>query len=126
MMHATSELLAVLVPLLLLASANEEPTLVLGVVNRSIELSAHLHLPHPVQETVWKFKSGNVMVKMAEVGNMKLLFYSNQFNNRIKTVKNGTTIVIEPLSLRDTGEYQAEIILTNKQIHRVSFKLTVY
>lgn len=115
-----------MVPVLLLASANEEPVLVFGLVNHSVELSAHLHLPFPVQETVWKFTSGSKTVKVAEASNNSLVAYSVQFKNRIRALRNGTTIIIQNLSLRDAGKYCAEIILTSKEVWRSSFILSVY
>ncbi|XP_056408671.1 SLAM family member 9-like isoform X2 [Hyla sarda] len=126
MLHATSELLSMMVPILLLAAAKQEPELVIGLVNSSIQLSTRLNLLLPVQETVWKFTSDSRTVKVAEVGSVSLLTYSEQFKNRIEAFRSGTSIVIQHLSLRDAGEYCAEIILASKEMRRSSFILTVY
>ncbi|XP_066428628.1 SLAM family member 5-like [Eleutherodactylus coqui] len=126
MLHMAPGLLSVTVPLLLLASANQEPVPVIGLVNRSVEMSTRLHLPLPVEETVWKFTSDNTVFKVAEIGNTSLLTYGDKFKDRIRGFNNGTTIIIRNLSLRDAGKYCAEITLTSKEILRFSFNLIVY
>ncbi|XP_069806957.1 CD48 antigen-like [Dendropsophus ebraccatus] len=129
MLHTTSAgymLLSMMVPIVLSASAKQEPVLVMGLVNHSVELSTRLHFPLPVQETIWKFTSVSKTVKVAEIGNGSLLTYSEQFKSRIGAFSNGTTIVIQHLSLRDAGEYCAEIILTSKEMYSSYFILAVY
>ncbi|XP_077137204.1 CD48 antigen-like [Ranitomeya variabilis] len=101
-------------------------SVVIGLVNRSVELSAYRHLPLAVKETIWKFTSGGSTVKVAEAGNNSFLTYSDQFKNRVEASHNGTIITIQNLSLKDTGEYCAEIVLTNKVILKSIFTLTVY
>ncbi|KAM4013528.1 CD48 antigen-like [Anomaloglossus baeobatrachus] len=99
---------------------------VIGLVNSTVELSAYRHFPLPVKETIWKFTSGSSTVKVAEAGNNSFLTYSDQFKNRIEASNNGTIITIRHLSLKDTGEYCAEIVLISKVIRKLMFTLTVY
>ncbi|XP_040268176.1 SLAM family member 9-like [Bufo bufo] len=126
MLHRAPRLLSVMAAVLLLASADQTPVQVIGLVNRSVELSIQLHLPLPVEEIVWKFTTGSRTVKVVEVGNMSILMYSNQFKNRLTTLSHGRTIILKDLTLRDAGKYCAEIILISKEIHRTAFILTVY
>ncbi|XP_073493784.1 CD48 antigen-like [Phyllobates terribilis] len=125
MQHITQILLSVMVPVFLLVHSSE-PVSVIGLVNRSVELSAYRHFPLPVKETIWKFTSGGSTVKVTEAGNNSFLTYSDQFKNRIEASNNGTIITIRHLSLKDTGKYCAEIVLTSKVIHKSIFTLTVY
>ncbi|CAN2391091.1 SLAM family member, partial [Pristimantis euphronides] len=126
MLCTALRLLSAMVPVLLLVSANQDLMQVIGLVNRSVELSANLPLPLSVEETIWKFRSGSRTVKVAEVQNISLLTYSDQFTKRIRAFNNGTTIIIRNLSLKDSGKYYAEIILTNREISRSTFNLIVY
>ncbi|XP_073423170.1 CD48 antigen-like [Dendrobates tinctorius] len=114
-----------MVPIFLLVHSSE-PVSVIGLVNHSVELSTYQHLPLPVKETIWKFASGGSTVKVAEAGNNSFLTYSDQFKNRVDASNNGTIITIRHLSLKDTGEYRAEIVLTSKVILKSTFNLTVY
>ncbi|XP_069584606.1 CD48 antigen-like [Ranitomeya imitator] len=114
-----------MVPVFLLVCSSEHVS-VIGLVNRSVELSAYRHFPLPVKETIWKFTSGGGTVKVAEAGNNSFLTYSDQFKNRVEASHNGTIITIRHLSLKDAGEYCAEIVLTSKVILKSIFTLAVY
>ncbi|XP_077320453.1 SLAM family member 9-like [Lithobates pipiens] len=99
---------------------------VFGLLNHSVQLSSHQTLTVPIEEFVWTFTSEGKTVKVAAIKNGKLAKYADQFADRIKTFRNGAILVIEQLTLRDSGKYMADITLTTKQSHEQSFILSVY
>lgn len=80
----------------------------------------------PIEEFVWIFTSKEISVKVAAIQNGKLVKYADQFALRIKTLNNGATLVIEQLTLRDSGKYTADITLTTKETYEEAFVLSVY
>lgn len=97
-----------------------------GLLNHSVQISSNQTLKVPIEEFVWTFTSEGKTVKVAAIKNGKLAKYADQFADRIKTLRNGATLVIEQLTLRDSGKYMADITHTTKESYEQSFILYVY
>ncbi|XP_068110946.1 SLAM family member 9-like [Hyperolius riggenbachi] len=103
-----------------------DQVIVSGVLHKSIELSSHIMLPHPVEEVDWHFRCNGSTHKIARFENNQQKFYPPELIFRLEILNNGTTFRISDLRMEDSGQYIAYIILTDQKIRQAYFLLTVY
>ncbi|XP_063803258.1 SLAM family member 5-like [Pseudophryne corroboree] len=127
MLDRTPELIFMTLSACLLASARDDDAVqVSGLINQSVQLSNYRDLRLPIEEIMWRFSTNGRTVKVAEIKNNIWTTYYPQFSNRLQRLNNGETLVITHLSTMDSGDYAAEITLTNKQLYIAAFILNVY
>ncbi|XP_075050043.1 SLAM family member 5-like [Mixophyes fleayi] len=109
-----------------LFSRRDAAVLVNGLLHQSVELSSYLHLPLPVVDAVWQFLPNGKKIKLAIFVNNQLVITNLQFTDRLEVSNNGTILRINDLRMEDTGDYYAQITLTDHDTRDTYFFLTVY
>ncbi|XP_072284565.1 SLAM family member 5-like [Pyxicephalus adspersus] len=118
--------LVLLVAFLQVSAQADETQEVFGLLNHSVQLSNPLPQIGSIEEIIWTFTSQGKTVKVASIKYGQLNKYAIQFSERIKILNNGEILVIEHLSMRDSGIYTIDITLISKETYEQPLVLFVY